>query len=242
MMDSLIETGKLREKRKSGDFGDSSDEETLQEKQKRIRISYSAAQKELKAKFFNQKAQDTVTDLDENTSELKGTQGGSSEITEDDSEKVKDSDTQEGIEMNKENERTPLHKKTRSDSETPFRLQKRPHSEIPSSSLKPSKTLRHLKKTTWVRNLEHDLSSDDEEDVNLSKEELLTKCQMQAYEKGQLKKELKQVKLENEHLRAALGLAKELPELLQKIRRLKSSTPNPSPTPIAVKRSPLTSQ
>lgn len=27
MMDSLIETGKLREKRKSGDFGDSSDEE-----------------------------------------------------------------------------------------------------------------------------------------------------------------------------------------------------------------------
>lgn len=31
---------------------------------------------------------------------------------------------------------------------------------------------------------------------------------MQAYEKGQLKKELKQVKLENEHLRAALGLAK----------------------------------
>ena len=29
MMDSLIETGKLREKRKSGDFGDSSDEEVL---------------------------------------------------------------------------------------------------------------------------------------------------------------------------------------------------------------------
>ncbi|XP_062585374.1 eukaryotic translation initiation factor 5B-like [Saccostrea cucullata] len=259
MMDRYIETGSLTEKRKMSvgfhDLSDSSDDELLKEKQKRMRVSYAAGQKKMKEKYLEIK-ENKQQEMEDNTQKEKEQEKESpSEMT--DTQEARSSDEDEQVERtgeqkksgatedektkddaNKENEQTIFKIKKVIHSETPVRMKKVVPSEDTSSSrlLKKSRIDR---KSSWLRNLEEVVSSDDEEDLRLSKEELMTKCQMQAFELQKRSKEIRRLSQENENLRAALGLAKELPDLLQKVRRLKSSpTPSPSTKPSAVLSTP----
>ncbi|XP_062599957.1 uncharacterized protein LOC134261547, partial [Saccostrea cucullata] len=71
MMDRYIETGRLTEKRKLSagfhDLSDSSDDELLKEKQKRMRISYAAGQKKMKEKFLEIKGKEDRQQTDESS-------------------------------------------------------------------------------------------------------------------------------------------------------------------------------
>ncbi|XP_061167436.1 nucleolar protein 58-like [Saccostrea echinata] len=95
MMDRYIETGRLTEKRKMSvgftDLSDSSDDELLKEKQKRMRISYAAGQKKMKEKYLEIKEKEDRQQTDESTSSTTG-QENKQQKEEDNTQKEKKQD------------------------------------------------------------------------------------------------------------------------------------------------------